>query len=155
MASGKKIAGLVTKPLVRHADERGDFREILRHTDAGFTKFAQLSTSVVYEGIAKAWHLHHQQTEWMGILLGVAKFAFADRRKNSPTFGLIEEYLVDSVANPLLFTVPAGIAHGYRIIQGPAVIAYITDQIYDPSDQLKIPHDDADIGYDWGPAPIR
>ena len=45
--------------------------------------------------------------------------------------------------------VPPGIAHGYRIINGPMYIIYVSDREYDPSDELRIPHDDPEIGYDW------
>jgi dTDP-4-dehydrorhamnose 3,5-epimerase len=49
---------------------------------------------------------------------------------------------------------PPGVAHGYRIIRGPAVICYLTNRVYDPSDQVKIAHDDPAIGYDWGPPKV-
>ena len=149
-----RITGLLIKPLTRHVDERGDFRELIRHTDPGFPGFAQLSTSVVYKGIAKAWHLHWDQTESMSSLIGIVKFAFADRRKDSKTFGVVEDYLIDSANNPMLFTVPPGVAHGYRIIRGPAVVCYQANRVYDPKDQIKIAHDDTEIGYDWGPPRI-
>jgi len=149
-----EIGGLQAKSLRRYVDERGDFREILRSTDEGFPGFAQASASIVYEGIAKAWHLHWKQTESMTVLWGIVKFAFADRRKDSPSFGVVKDFIVDSRNNPLLFTVPPGVAHGYRVILGPAVILYLANQIYDPSDQVKIPHDAADIGYAWAPPVI-
>lgn len=149
-----RIPGLFFKSVLRHVDERGDFRELVRHTDPGFAGFAQLSASVVYEGIAKAWHLHWDQTESMTALCGIVKFAFADRRKDSPTFGVTEDYLMDASVNPGLFTMSPGIAHGYRIVRGPAVICYQANRLYDPQDQIKIPHDDPDIGYNWGPPRI-
>ena len=148
------ISGLIVRPLKVFSDERGDFREIMRSSDPLFQGFAQLSSSVVYEGISKAWHLHEDQTESMSNLLGIVKFAFADRRKNSSTFGQIQDYLVDSTVNPHVFTVPPGVAHGYRAVRGPAVVCYLTNRIYDPKDQFKIPHDDAEIGYKWGPPEI-
>jgi dTDP-4-dehydrorhamnose 3,5-epimerase len=150
-----KIQGLLIKPLVRFTDERGDFREILRKTDKEFPGFGQVSSSVVFEGVAKAWHLHNAQSESMTVAWGIAKFAFSDQRKGSPTKGVVEDFLVDSSVNPLLFTVPPGIAHGYRIIHGPAVIIYLASTIYDPKDQIKIAHDDPSINYAWGPPEIK
>jgi dTDP-4-dehydrorhamnose 3,5-epimerase len=145
--------GLKIKKLTRFSDERGDFREIVRSTDEHFQGFQQLSTSVVFAGIAKAWHLHWDQTESMTVLLGIAKFAFADRRDTSKTFGEVRDFVIDARVNPVLFTMAPGIAHGYRIIEGPAVICYVANRIYDPKDQFKIPHDDSAIGYNWGPPP--
>ncbi len=149
-----QIDGLIIKTLERHTGETGDFREIIRHTDDGYQGFGQLSSSIVYEGIAKAWHLHKDQTESMTVLSGVVKFGFADRREDSKSFGKVEDYLIESSANPALFTVPPGVAHGYRVISGPAVICYLSNRTYDPNDQFKIQHDDVQIGYDWGPPAI-
>jgi dTDP-4-dehydrorhamnose 3,5-epimerase len=149
-AASGRIEGLLLRDLKVYADERGDFREIVRHTEPGFQGFAQLSSSVVYEGIAKAWHLHRDQTESMTNLSGAVKFAFADRREGSPTFGVVADYVVESGLNPQIFTVPPGVAHGYRVVRGPAVICYLTNRVYDPGDQIKIPHDDPAIGYYWG-----
>lgn len=143
------IEGLLVKPLERFWDERGDFRELVRNTDPGFPGFSQLMSSVVHEGIAKAWHLHWKQTELMTILLGTAKFAFADRRKDSDTFGAVADFLIDAKVNPVVFTIPPGVAHGYRIVHGSAVIAYLANALYDPTDQIKIPHDDKEIAYNW------
>ncbi len=144
------IDGLNLKKLVRHVDERGDFREVLRATEPGFQGFAQLSSSIVYTGISKAWHMHLDQTESMTNLSGVVKFAFADMRKESKTYGKVAELLVDACHNPVVFTVAPGIAHGYRVVSGPAVICYLANRVYDPKDQIKIPHDDKFINYNWG-----
>jgi dTDP-4-dehydrorhamnose 3,5-epimerase len=149
-----KIEGLLVRAIKTYADERGDFREIVRSTEPGFQGFAQLSSSVVYEGIAKAWHLHWDQTESMTNLSGIVKFGFADRREKSPTYGVVQDFVVDAQARPLVFTMPPGVAHGYRIVRGPAVICYYTNRIYDPNDQVKIAHDDPAIGYNWGPPSI-
>jgi len=151
VGSEKTIEGLGVRALKRFVDERGDFRELIRSTEPGFQGFAQLSSSVVYEGIAKAWHLHWDQTESMTNLNGIVKFAFADRREKSPTFGVVLDFLVDSSVNPTFFTMPPGAPPGYRIGRGPAVICYLANRIYDPNDQIKIPHDDPAIGYYWGP----
>ena len=41
-------------------------------------------------------------------------------------------------------------------MQGPANLLYITSHVYNPDDELRRPHDDPSIGFDWltGP-PIR
>lgn len=149
-----EIKGLRVKTLKRFVDERGDFREIVRTTDPGFQGFSQLSTSVVYEGIAKAWHLHWDQTESMTCFIGIVKFAFCDRRKESSTYNKVIDFVVDSRANPMLFTFEPGIAHGYRVIHGPAVIGYLTNRIYDPKDQFRVDPNSPDINYFWGPPAV-
>ncbi|HJW84860.1 MAG TPA: dTDP-4-dehydrorhamnose 3,5-epimerase family protein, partial [Anaerolineae bacterium] len=49
--------------------------------------------------------------------------------------------------------VPPGVAHGYRVIQGPVHLFYITSNAYDPGDEGRIPHADPSIGYDWTKGP--
>jgi len=56
------IEGVMTKELTTHADERGFFREIIRITDDFFAEgFGQLSHSLMYPGVSKAWHIHKTQ----------------------------------------------------------------------------------------------
>ena len=45
--------------------------------------------------------------------------------------------------------IPPGIAHGCQVVQGPAHLFYVTSHVYDPKDELRIPHDDPEIGFDW------
>jgi len=53
------IEGVAIKALVTHADERGFFSEITKVTDDFFTVgFGQLSHSLVYPGVIKAWYAY-------------------------------------------------------------------------------------------------
>ena len=75
------IDGVVLKELTTHADERGFFREIVRVTDPFFGEgFAQLSHSLMYPGVAKAWHIHKAQVDWWYVPLGNLKVALYDLR---------------------------------------------------------------------------
>jgi dTDP-4-dehydrorhamnose 3,5-epimerase len=44
---------------------------------------------------------------------------------------------------------PPGVVHGYKCINGPMNIIYITSGIYDLDDEVRIPYDDQAIGFDW------
>ena len=149
------IEGVEIKKIVIHRDERGTFSEIIRSSDDIFNnKFAQLSYSMSFAGIAKAWHLHKKQTDWMCTLIGDMKLAIYDTRKESSTYKELMEVLMGETCGKKVVKIPPGVAHGYKIINGPMHIVYITDREYDPSDELRIPHDDPDIGYDWTAAPL-
>jgi dTDP-4-dehydrorhamnose 3,5-epimerase len=45
--------------------------------------------------------------------------------------------------------IPPGVAHGYRVLEGPVHLFYIVSKEYDGTDEGRIPHDDPQIGYDW------
>ncbi|MFC1514291.1 dTDP-4-dehydrorhamnose 3,5-epimerase family protein [Candidatus Omnitrophota bacterium] len=151
------INGVQIKRLIVHKDERGFFSEILRKSDGIFKDgFGQLSFSKAEEGVAKAWHLHKQQTDWIAALSGDMKLVLYDRREQSPTHKEIVEILIGSSHGFKVVKVPPGVAHGYKVISGPAQVLYVTSREYDPADELRIPHDDPEIGYTWdSPYPIK
>ena len=148
------IDGVVLKELVTHSDERGFFREIIRVTDDLFEEgFGQWSHSLMHAGTAKAWHVHHRQTDWWYIALGTLKVALYDTRAGSPTHGELMEFLTGDHQPAQIIKIPPGVAHGCRAIAAPVHLFYITSHTYDPADEGRIPHDDPEIGYDWTALP--
>lgn len=144
------IKDVEVKELITHNDERGFFREIIRNSDKFFyNRFGQLSHSMAKEGVFKAWHLHKKQTEWMYVVAGDVKLALYDTRKESSTHKELMEIFIGGRSGSKVVKVPPGVAHGYKIINGPMHIVYLSDREYDPKDDLRIPHNDPGIGYDW------
>jgi len=144
------IDGVKFKELVTHADDRGFFREIIRITDEFFSEgFGQLSHSLVYTGIVKAWHGHKKQTQWNYIITGLINVGLHDTRSNSPTFRKTIEFLAGDNQPIRVYSFPPGVVHGYRCIHGPMHIIYLTSGTYDPDEELRIPHNDPSINYDW------
>lgn len=149
------IHGVEIKELTTYTDERGFFREIVRRTDSFFSEgFGQWSHTKTFAGAAKAWHVHQRQTDWWYVALGAVKVALYDTRPDSPTHGELMEVFLGEQYGPKVLKVPPGVAHGYRVLEGPAHLFYLTSHTYDPADEGRIPHDDPGIGYDWtaGPA---
>ena len=144
------IEGVILKDLVTHTDERGFFREILRVTDDLFSEgFGQWSHSLMYQGVAKAWHIHKAQIDWWYVGSGVLKVALHDKRESSTTFGETMTLLMGDNQSAKVLRVPAGVAHGCKCICGPAHLFYVTSNVYDPAEEGRIAHDDSSIGYDW------
>jgi dTDP-4-dehydrorhamnose 3,5-epimerase len=136
--------------LITHTDERGFFREIIRSNDDFFKEgFGQMSHSLVYTGVIKAWHLHKKQTQWNYVVSGLLKVALHDTRKHSPTVNKKMEFLIGDNQTARVYSFPPGVAHGYRCLNGPMHIIYVTSGTYDLSDEIRIAHDDPLIGYDW------
>jgi len=151
------IEAVEIKELVVHKDERGSFSEIIRKSDTLFKDgFGQLSFSVVKKSVAKAWHLHKKQTDWMCVLSGDMKLVLYDTRVKSSTYKKKMEILTGQEYGFKVIKVPPGVAHGYKVINGPMIITYVTSREYDPDDELRLPHDDPEIGYTWqSPFPIK
>jgi dTDP-4-dehydrorhamnose 3,5-epimerase len=148
------IQGVVAKDLTTHVDARGFFREILRVNDEMFAEgFGQWSHSLMYTGVAKAWHIHARQIDWWYVVGGVLKVALHDLRPDSPTFGETMELLLGGLQPARILRIPPGVAHGCKCLSGPAHLLYVTSDVYNPADEGRIAHDDPRIGYDWAALP--
>ena len=148
------IDGVMIKELITHPDERGFFREIIRATDDLFGEgFGQWSHSLMYVGVAKAWHVHSQQVDWWYVAGGVLQVALYDTRPLSPSYREMMEFLMGDHQPARVVRIPPGVAHGCKCISGPAHLMYVTSRVYDPADEGRIPHNDPAIGYDWKRSP--
>lgn len=145
------IHGVKTKELVRHPDERGFFEEIIRKTDDFFTEgFAQISHSYMHQGVVKAWHIHKTQIDWWYVVRGTIKAVLFDARKDASTYKETNEFLLNVQGKPnIVLKIPFGVAHGLKVIQGPADLVYVTSGIYTKEEEGRISYTDSDIGYDW------
>jgi dTDP-4-dehydrorhamnose 3,5-epimerase len=144
------IQDVVLKDLVTHTDERGFFREIIRVTDNIFSEgFGQWSHSLMYAGVAKAWHIHKKQVDWWYVACGVLKVGLYDTRPESSTYKETMELFMGDNQPARVLRVPPGVAHGCKCINGPVNLFYVTSTVYDPEDEGRIPHNDPVIGYDW------
>lgn len=142
------IDGVVIKKLVTHSDERGFFRELIRATDSFFAPgFGQLSHSRVETGVIKAWHYHKEQTQWNYPVTGLLQVVLHDARPASPTLGEQMEFLCGEGQPEQVYCFPPGVLHGYKVLQGPAHMIYVTSGTYDLNDEGRLPPDAPSVGY--------
>lgn len=154
------IEGIKVIPLKTNIDERGFFREVLRISD--IDKFGQWSHSSMYAGTIKAWHVHRFQTDYFYVPIGVIKVVLIDMGQSTylvdskgkwfngsdkPNVLESYEYLLGDNQPPCVLRIPPGVAHGLKVLQGPAHLMYITSHVYNPDDEGRIPFDA--LGYDW------
>lgn len=149
------IQGAELKVLVSRHDERGLFQEILRQSDPFFGQFAQLSWCRRAEGVVTAWHFHPHQWDWWFIVRGNARVALHDLRDTSPTRGVTWDALIGEL-EPVVLSIPPGVAHGYKVLSGPMELIYVTSHEYNAAspappegEEGRLPADDPLIGYDW------
>ena len=144
------IQGVELKELTRHTDERGFFCEIIRETDPFFKAgFGQWSYSKMVSGVIKAWHIHGFQWDWWFVPFGIVKAVLYDLREESPTYKTLSEYLLGDDQKSVVLSIPPGVAHGLKVVQGPAYLFYVTSEVYNPDDEGRLLFDDPVIGYDW------
>lgn len=134
-------------------DDRGYFLEVARLGQGLVSGFpaatTQVSTALNYPGIIKAFHYHRFQTDYWVPAAGLLQVALVDLRCGSRTYGL-KNTLYLGALRPWQLLIPPGVAHGYKVIgEQPSVLVYITNRIYDPKDEGRIPYNDTAIAYDW------
>jgi dTDP-4-dehydrorhamnose 3,5-epimerase len=75
--------------------------------------------------------------------------ALVDLRPQSATCGWKNTMYVGSL-RPWQILIPPGVGHGYKVIgQDAAMLVYVTNRFYNPSDEGRIPWNHPEIGYDW------
>jgi dTDP-4-dehydrorhamnose 3,5-epimerase len=158
------IPGVEVIPLTTHVDERGFFREILKSNQ--ITKFGQWSMSWMVQDTIKAWHIHQVQTDYFFVVSGMVKVVLCDLRKWENPQNIardlgefaknikgFEEFILGDNQTPQVLVIPPGVAHGLKVLQGPAVLMYVTSEMYDPQDEGRIPYNS--LGYNWDAREVR
>lgn len=148
------LEGLALFELRRFEDDRGVFMELFRqsrYAEAGLNDaFVQDNVSVSHTGVLRGLHIQapNPQGKLISVLHGSVWDVAVDLRPNSSTFGAFEAYEL-SAANGRQFFIPKGFAHGFVVLEGPAVVAYKVSGAYDPSCEMTLRFDDPDIAIPW------
>jgi dTDP-4-dehydrorhamnose 3,5-epimerase len=150
------VAGVTVRALRVNRDPRGTLTELLRSDWPDLygpeLPFAQGYTSTTAPGVARdedRWHVHHHQTDRFYCLAGRIVVAVADPRPASPSRGkvvLVELAAEGDAPAPLAVTIPPGTLHGFVVTsRSPAMLLNFPNRLYDPSDEGRVPFDEAGV----------
>ena len=147
------IEGIKVQPFALWPDDRGYFLEIARTGQGLVESFphecSQVSAALNYPGTIKAFHYHKFQTDFWVPGAGLLQVALVDLRPHSRTYGL-KNTLYTGALKPWQIFIPPGVGHGYKVIgQQVGMLIYVTNRLYDPQDEGRIPHNQSSIAYDW------
>lgn len=129
-----------------HNDERGSLIELYRQsweverdrleTDQyGLIRQAYISTT--RPGVVKGWHLHMMQTDRFVCLRGKIMLALCPL---ITPYKKVECVTLDAQRGPGLYTVPPGVAHGWKSIgQEEAWVLNLCSHEYDGTDEWRRP----------------
>jgi dTDP-4-dehydrorhamnose 3,5-epimerase len=162
------LPGVRYGAVVRHADERGSFRELWRAGAAAGAggagdpepagdversdRFVQANLSTSAAGVLRGLHLHRRQLDYWVVVAGRAFVALVDVRPlldgstAAPAFETRELRPDDWVV------VPQGVAHGFLGLE-PIELLYLVTNRYDGSDELGFAWDDPAVGIPWPAIP--
>lgn len=142
-----------TRP-VPHED--GFVTEIARQGwDLLDAPIVQVHISTTLPGRVRAWGLHRVSTDRLFVVRGLVLIACYDGRRDSPTFGRLNEFTL-SERNPGLVTIAPNLYHGWKNIGVEEAIVLnmpTRPYNYDAPDALDLPWDSAEakalIPFTW------
>jgi dTDP-4-dehydrorhamnose 3,5-epimerase len=143
------IDGVQVIPLKTFLDERGMVRHMMRCTDPHFTGFGEIYFSVIFPGAIKGWHVHRKMELNYAAISGNIKLVLYDDRKNSPTYGQLQEIFIGE-DNYVLVKIPPHVVNGFKAIGNEkAIVANCSDIPHDPDEIERFSPFDERIGYNW------
>jgi len=150
------IQGVQVKTLKLIPDERGFLMEMLRSDEPIFEQFGQVYLTGCRRGAAKAWHYHKEQTDHFVCILGKALVVLYDLRETSPTFRVVEEYILEAPpcrsGSPILLKIPPFVVHGFTALEGEEARIVNIPTIpyrYEDPDEFRFPWNSPEIPYTW------
>ena len=138
------LAGVQFRPTRPVPHEDGHVTEVARASwDVLGNPVVQVHITTTFAGRVRAWGLHPLGTDRLFVVSGLVKLVVFDVRRDSPTFGQVNEFVV-SEKNPGLLIVPPNLYHGWKNIgTSEAIIINMPARMYEYEhpDALDLPWD--------------
>ena len=154
-----RITGALLFEPTPHVDERGFFcrtfdAALIRASGIDPAGFVQDSISRSAYGVIRGMHVRRGEGEakLVRCSFGAIFDVIVDLRPASPTFRNLETFELRSDTQVSLY-VPAGCAHGFQALTGPADVSYRIDREHDPSEDVSVAFDDQQLAITW-PLPV-
>lgn len=155
----QEITGAYLFEPTPYADERGFFcrtfdTEVFRAAGLDPHAFAQDSISRSAKGVLRGLHLRSGAGEAKLVRCSYGRIfdAVVDLRPQSPTY-LNRAFFELSDETQVTLYIPAGCAHGFQALTGPADVSYRIDRPHDPAEDVTIRYDDPQLAVPW-PLPV-
>ena len=116
--------------------------------------FVQDSQSRSTKGVIRGMHGRSGRGEAKLVRCanGAVHDVLVDIRRDSPTFGKQQAFLLDDNDFRHLY-VPPGFLHGFQALTATADVCYRIDRPHDPAEDLAVAYNDPDLAIDW-PLPV-
>lgn len=126
-----------------------------RHLGAAVSAtFVQDSQSRSVQGTLRGMHGRSGRGEakLVRCARGAVYDVLVDIRRDSPTFGEQESFLLDDNTFRHLY-IPPGFLHGFQALTGEADVCYRIDRPHDPAEDLSVNPHDTELAIPW-PQPV-
>lgn len=136
-------------------DERGYFAETYNLRDyceiAIGEEFCQDNESFSQKGVIRGMHYQvppYAQAKLIRVLQGRILDVVLDLRQGSPGYGQWEAVELSKQNRRILY-VPRGMAHGFAVLDGAALISYKCSAYWQPQAERCIAADDCELAIQW------
>lgn len=144
---------LLLEPRV-FGDDRGFFLESYNQrvfAELGIgEQFVQDNHSCSTHNVIRGLHYQVKQPQGklVRVVTGEILDVALDLRRRSPTFGKWQSFPL-SGENKKMLWIPAGFAHGFRVISETAHVLYKATQFYAPDEERTVAWNDPQLKIDW------
>jgi dTDP-4-dehydrorhamnose 3,5-epimerase len=142
------------------SDERGTFKETYsldRYRRCGVEEtFVQDNLSLSRRNVLRGLHGDLRMAKLVEVVHGSAYDVIVDIRPESSTYRRWHAVTLTAERGAQLY-VPRGFLHGFLALEDDTMIAYKQSAPYEPSREISVRWNDADLGIEWplaGLAPI-
>jgi dTDP-4-dehydrorhamnose 3,5-epimerase len=129
-----RLSGSVLLRPVVHGDARGFFLETYRRSalaELGVgDEFVQDNQSRSRRGVLRGMHFQPGMAKLVRCARGSIYDVLVDVRRDSPTFGEWEGFVLDDESHHVLYC-PDGFAHGFCVVSDVADVVYKSSAYYD------------------------
>lgn len=136
--------GIRRRPLLTHADDRGQLTELFREEWDTGVRAVQWNAVRSAPGVLRGVHVHIRHTDHLVLLDGRARILLHDLRQGSPTEG--GTYTVELSGDRLEgLTIPPGVGHAFWF-ESPSLLVYAVSSYWDIEDELGCHWSDPGLG---------
>ena len=150
-----RLSGVIECIPTKYHDERGFFYESYNQTRFAANgipeDFVQDNYSFSTKGVLRGLHFQHNpngQGKLVRVMTGKALDVVVDLRKDSPTFGQHEKFVLDADKGNMLY-VPIGFAHGFIALE-ETIFVYKCTNFWNKEAESGIRWNDPQLGIEWG-----
>ena len=147
------ISGCYVLKLPVSEDIRGSFSKLFQHSIFSAskleTRFREVFFTISHAGVLRGMHVQLPPSDHAKVVYCVAGEVIdvvLDIRRDSPTFGHHASFSIGGASGTAIY-IPPGLAHGFYVNAGPAIMMYHVSSEHDPARDTGIHWDS--FGMAW------
>jgi dTDP-4-dehydrorhamnose 3,5-epimerase len=145
------IEGVTVSSLVPHSDPRGSLCELLTTRDGPIDPIVHVYQVTAVSGSIRAWVYHRRQDDRLAFVEGHFRIVLYDIRPDSPTFNLLNVFML-GCERPALLRIPSFVIHGVQNVgESTSSFFNMPTKAYDPQlpDKCRLPERDPRIPFSF------